>query len=138
MEKLVLNERSSRSSQIQEDEDKHTVRCPAFKKHPGDLYEDQSPISRKRRRDGDQPYHNKSPKRLRPNPDYFMSLLDVVTEGTWVRIHRSENVRIICDRCLRTNLVTYINHKEMDLCLPCVDQLLHSINDICSPQNMQL
>ena len=138
--KPELNERLSCLSQIQdvpEDPDKNIVRCPVFKKHPGDLYEDKSPISKKRRRGWDfpdVPDNNKLPKRLRPNPEYLMSLLDVVTEGTWVRIHRSENVQIICDRCRRTNLVTYINHKETDLCLPCADQLLHSINDVWPSQ----
>ena len=44
--------------------------------------------------------------------------LEVVKYGNY---HCTDEGNYTCDRCYRNNLITFVNYKEIDLCLRCVD-----------------
>jgi len=61
-------------------------------------------------------------------------LLEVVKKGTLYYpaqdhyLNQTNNIQ--CDRCYRNNLEVCISYNHKDLCLPCVDILVHKINFI--------
>ena len=56
--------------------------------------------------------------------------LEVVKYGIY---HCTDKSNYTCDRCFRNNLIAFINYKEIDLCMKCVD--IVSVNNIFHKPN---
>ena len=56
--------------------------------------------------------------------------LEVVKYGIY---HCTDEGNINCDRCFRNNLIAFLNYKEIDLCMKCVD--IVSVNNIFHKPN---
>jgi hypothetical protein len=60
----------------------------------------------------------------------FTDLMTTVMKGIWIRKHSHGPPETRCSYCHRNGLVTYVNHTNTILCLPCTDKILVACSKI--------